>query len=133
MTRRSFYLSNLRRISGCGKNDEDGGGKGENEIAVRERERGKEKREQHRRRRRRRRWRYDSSFSVHCQHSQLAALKASLRGLRFTSPRRRKRERERASFPRTRTVDRMLNYAIRVFCLLARLRVCGILQVEHAD
>lgn len=48
--------------------------KEEKEARKRKESRG---RENEKRRRRRRRWRYDSSFSVYCQHSQYAALKAS--------------------------------------------------------
>jgi len=73
MTRRSFYLLNLSDESlgmGAGRTE-----KAEKEARKRkERRRGRENEE---RRRRRRRWRYDSSFSVYCQYSHRAVLKAS--------------------------------------------------------
>lgn len=93
MTRRSFYLSNLRQISGCGKNDESGG---KSEVAKREREREERKNE-------------DSTEDVgvgvasdgdtiHRSRStaSIRSLRPlRLRGLRFTFPRRKERERER--------------------------------------
>lgn len=72
MTRRSFYLLNLRRISRDGRGEN---GKGEERSE--EAERKKKRMGNEERRRRRRRWRYDSSFSVYCQYSHRAALKAS--------------------------------------------------------
>lgn len=71
MTRRSFYLLNLRRISRDGAREErqerrKKRGSGKKGGKVRENEE-----------RRRRRWRYDSSFSVYRQYSHRAVLKAS--------------------------------------------------------
>lgn len=77
MTRRSFYLLNLSDESlgmGAGRTE-----KAEKEARKRkERRKGRVNEERRRRRRRRRcRWRYDSSFSVYCQYSHRAVLKAS--------------------------------------------------------
>lgn len=77
MTRRSFYLSSLSDESlgvGVGKT-----AKVTVAVETRRVEGGRKTRRRGREREKtsasRRRWRYDSSFSVHCQYSQRAALR----------------------------------------------------------
>lgn len=141
MKRRSFYLSNLRRISGCGKN-----GKGKRGRRG-GRERGREERKRKKRKNENNTEDVDVGVGVGIgvtgdgdtiHRSRSTASTRSLRPLRprfedFALPSRWTEKNDCLSSHVSRTVDRMLNYAIRVFCLLARLRVCGMLQVERAD
>lgn len=133
MTRRSFYLLNLRRISRRWARRERQWRRKKRGSGKKERRRGGGEMGNEERRRRRRRWRYDSSFSVYCQYSHRAALKTSKISIYLPEARKRERERETTSsflaLNSTPDVELRLNVKC-VFYRFARPYICGMLRLE---